>query len=115
MLALHPSGQSPPSGECCHSNGMPRWKRFFDLISILFLAPFWIPVFIGTGIFIKLVSRDSIFFKQERIGHLGKSFILLKFRTMKLNASTVGHQGHLENLMSSNTPMTKMDSLGDSR
>jgi lipopolysaccharide/colanic/teichoic acid biosynthesis glycosyltransferase len=72
-------------------------------------------VFFVTALLIKAVSRGPVFFKQERVGFLGNTFVLLKFRTMKVNASVQGHQGHLENLMSSNAPMTKMDNLGDSR
>jgi lipopolysaccharide/colanic/teichoic acid biosynthesis glycosyltransferase len=82
---------------------------------ILIAAPFWGPVFLGIGLLIKIVSRGPIFFKQERVGFLGNRFVLLKFRTMKVNASTQSHQGHLETLMTSNAPMTKMDNLGDAR
>ena len=39
----------------------------------------------------------------------------LKFRTMVCGAETKTHQGHLQQLMDSNVPMTKMDAAGDSR
>jgi lipopolysaccharide/colanic/teichoic acid biosynthesis glycosyltransferase len=38
-----------------------------------------------------------------------------KFRTMFVDADTAAHQGHLLQLMNSNTPMMKMDSQGDPR
>jgi len=38
-----------------------------------------------------------------------------KFRTMFVDADTTTHQGHLNQLMNSNTPMMKMDSRGDPR
>jgi lipopolysaccharide/colanic/teichoic acid biosynthesis glycosyltransferase len=93
----------------------PAWKRAFDIAVILIAAPFWGPVFLGIGLLIKIVSRGPIFFEQERVGFHGKNFVLLKFRTMRVNACTQGHQGHLETLMTSNAPMTKMDNLGDAR
>jgi len=45
-----------------------------------------IPVFLITGIFVKVTSRGSIIFKQTRIGKGGKLFTLYKFRTMNTNA-----------------------------
>ncbi|MDB6033293.1 MAG: Undecaprenyl-phosphate galactose phosphotransferase [Verrucomicrobiales bacterium] len=106
MISLH---QARPFSK------IPGWKRSFDIVVILIAAPFWGPVFLGIGLLIKIVSRGPIFFKQERVGFRGKSFVLLKFRTMRVNACTQGHQGHLETLMTSNAPMTKMDNLGDAR
>ena len=37
-----------------------------------------------TAIAIKLTSRGPIIFKQERIGHHGKPFMMYKFRSMKV-------------------------------
>ena len=42
------------------------------------------PVMILTAIAIKLTSRGPIIFKQERIGHNGKPFMMYKFRSMKV-------------------------------
>jgi lipopolysaccharide/colanic/teichoic acid biosynthesis glycosyltransferase len=64
---------------------------------------------------IKCVSRGPVFFRQERVGHQGRRFICLKFRTMKLNADTEAHRQHLADLMSSNEPMVKLDTKGDAR
>jgi lipopolysaccharide/colanic/teichoic acid biosynthesis glycosyltransferase len=38
-----------------------------------------------------------------------------KFRTMLADADPATHEGHLQQLMNSNTPMMKMDSRGDPR
>ena len=61
------------------------------------------------------MSRGPVLFCQERIGLKGKPFICLKFRTMRLNAPTMGHQAYLATLMKSDQPMTKMDCQGDPR
>ena len=42
------------------------------------------PIMILTAIAIKLTSRGPIIFKQERIGHHGKPFMMYKFRSMKV-------------------------------
>ena len=42
------------------------------------------PVMIIIAIAIKLTSRGPVIFKQERIGHNGKPFMMYKFRSMKI-------------------------------
>jgi sugar transferase (PEP-CTERM system associated) len=57
-------------------------KRVADLgLSTLFLGLGW-PIFLLVAIAIKLDSRGPVFFRQERVGEQGRTFILLKFRTM---------------------------------
>lgn len=94
---------------------MPRWKRVLDVTIILVALPIILPVAILIGIVIRMVSSGPILFKQERVGYRGSRFMCLKFRTMHCGAETVTHQGHLQQLMEANVPMTKMDSKGDSR
>jgi lipopolysaccharide/colanic/teichoic acid biosynthesis glycosyltransferase len=67
------------------------------------------------AIFIKIVSPGPVFFRQERIGHMGKRFHCLKFRTMAVKADTGVHQQHLHQLMTLNEPMKKLDGFGDAR
>lgn len=96
-------------------NGLPQWKRVMDVLVIVLAFPFLIPLTLVIGITIRLVSKGPILFQQERVGHRGSRFMCLKFRTMFCGAETVTHQGHLQDLMNSDTPMTKMDVTGDSR
>ena len=42
------------------------------------------PIMIITAIAIKLTSRGPIIFKQERVGHNSKPFMMYKFRSMKV-------------------------------
>ena len=58
---------------------------------------------------IKIVSPGPVFFQQERVGYRGRRFMCFKFRTMQVNSSTALHQEHLEDLMASNRPMSKLD------
>jgi Undecaprenyl-phosphate glucose phosphotransferase len=62
------------------------FKRMFDLIfgTILLLATS--PLMLVIGFLIKLTSKGPIIYRQERIGMDGRSFQMLKFRTMRVNA-----------------------------
>jgi lipopolysaccharide/colanic/teichoic acid biosynthesis glycosyltransferase len=88
---------------------VPRWKRVLDVVCIALASPIILPVGLLIALMIKIVSRGPVFFYQERVGHLGKKFRIVKFRTMTHNAETHVHAKHLENLISSNEPMTKLD------
>ena len=57
-------------------------KRAFDLICSLLGLIFLSPLFFIVSLLIKLDSRGSVFYKQERIGFDGKQFMLYKFRSM---------------------------------
>ena len=67
------------------------------------------------AIYLRFVSRGHILFKQERVGYKGSRFMCYKFRTMHVGADSVSHQGHLQQLIHSDAPMTKMDERGDKR
>jgi exopolysaccharide production protein ExoY len=88
---------------------IPRWKRVLDITCIVLAAPIILPVGLFIALMIKLVSSGPIFFYQERIGYLGNTFRMLKFRTMANNAQTDIHANHLAELINSNQPMTKLD------
>ena len=97
------------------NTGLPRWKRVLDVTIILLALPVVLPLAIAIGLIIRIVSKGPILFKQERIGYRGCRFMCLKFRTMFCGVETRTHQGHLQQLMESDVPMTKMDARGDSR
>jgi lipopolysaccharide/colanic/teichoic acid biosynthesis glycosyltransferase len=116
---LHPSenNQKNPSagGFAMASSHVPSWKRVLDLTCILLSLPLWLPVVIALALWIKFASPGPIFFHQERIGYRGRRFMILKFRTMKVNVETQSHEQYLEQLIHANRPMTKLDSSGDPR
>jgi sugar transferase (PEP-CTERM system associated) len=49
-----------------------------------------IPIAILTAILIKLESKGPIFYKQERVGKNGRSFEVIKFRSMQADAEAGG-------------------------
>lgn len=60
-------------------------KRLIDvLISVLFIVFTSIIIFL-TSIAIYLEDRGPVFFRQKRAGLYGKEFVLIKFRSMKVN------------------------------
>ena len=94
---------------------VPGWKTILDLTCMVISLPLWLPVTLFIALWIKLASPGPVFFRQERVGYREKRFMILKFRTMKLNVETRTHECHLEQLINSNAPMTKLDSAGDPR
>ena len=97
------------------SSRVPTWKTILDITCILLSLPLWLPVVLFLTLWIKLASPGPIFFRQERVGYRGKRFMILKFRTMKVNVETRTHERHLEQLINADLPMTKLDSAGDPR
>jgi lipopolysaccharide/colanic/teichoic acid biosynthesis glycosyltransferase len=74
----------------------------FSLIGIIILSP----IFLIVSFAIKLDSKGSVIFSQERVGQKGKIFKIYKFRSMVVNA-----EEYLDKLKSSNEmsgPMFKM-------
>jgi sugar transferase (PEP-CTERM system associated) len=49
-----------------------------------------LPIAILTAILIKLDSPGPVFYKQERVGRNGKPFMLMKFRSMRVDAEKDG-------------------------
>lgn len=65
-------------------------KRSFDLAASIVLAIIALPIMLVTALIIYLEDRGPIFYKQERVGKDGKTYMVLKFRSMRNNAETAG-------------------------
>jgi len=94
---------------------IPLWKRFLDILGALTGLILLSPLFLLIAVFIKIVSPGPVFFRQERIGYLGKPFTFWKFRTMHVNNDDTGHKQYSSHFINGNAPMKKLDDLGDSR
>lgn len=93
---------------------MPAWKRGIDILGSVFGLILLFPVFLLISIVIKIVSPGPVFFKQKRVGYLGKPFNCLKFRTMHPNANSFAYEQHLSECINSDNPFNKLDN-DDSR
>ncbi len=65
-------------------------KRCFDIIVSLFVLIVTLPVTFVTAILIKLESPGPVFYRQERVGLSGRTFNVLKFRSMRADAEKDG-------------------------
>lgn len=65
-------------------------KRIFDIVvGVILLILLAIPMLI-IAVLIKLDSKGSVFYRQERVTRYGKKFRIHKFRTMVNNADQIG-------------------------
>ena len=61
------------------------------IVAALLLAVFW-PVFAIVAVLIKGTDFGPVLFRQERLGFRGRSFRMLKFRSMRVDAEKDGPQ-----------------------
>jgi lipopolysaccharide/colanic/teichoic acid biosynthesis glycosyltransferase/glycosyltransferase involved in cell wall biosynthesis len=78
------------------SDGAPsayrRWgKRGLDLLVLLAVSPFMLPVMIIVMLMVRLQMGSPVLFQQVRPGYKAKPFRLLKFRTMKAAQDSRGN------------------------
>lgn len=67
-------------------------KQLIDLALVLLASPIWIPVMFITGILIRLESKGSMFFTQQRVGQGNKLFTVYKLRSMSSDSEKNGAQ-----------------------
>jgi lipopolysaccharide/colanic/teichoic acid biosynthesis glycosyltransferase len=67
-------------------------KRFFDVVGSLLALLVSSPVLLLAAIAIKLDTRGPVLFRQERVGQYGKTFQLLKFRSMRVASDSSVHK-----------------------
>ncbi|MEG1169128.1 MAG: sugar transferase, partial [Erysipelotrichaceae bacterium] len=60
-------------------------KRLMDIVLSLTGIIILSPILIVIGIIIKLTSSGPILFKQERVGKNNINFMILKFRSMRID------------------------------
>lgn len=81
-------------------------KRITDIVCSLAGLIVLSPILLITAIAIKMDSKGSIFFKQDRVGKDERIFSMYKFRSMVVNAEELKKSLEKENEMSG--PMFKM-------
>jgi exopolysaccharide biosynthesis polyprenyl glycosylphosphotransferase len=65
-------------------------RRVLDILCCVILVVFTSPLLVGAAIAIKLDSRGPVLYRQERVGRGNKTFMLLKFRSMRADAEEAG-------------------------
>jgi lipopolysaccharide/colanic/teichoic acid biosynthesis glycosyltransferase len=65
-------------------------KRGLDLVAVLLALILTSPLMLAVAVLIKLHDGGPVFYRGARIGKAGKTFRILKFRTMVVNAERLG-------------------------
>ncbi|MDR3750201.1 MAG: sugar transferase [Terracidiphilus sp.] len=66
-------------------------KRIFDCVCVLLTIPLLMPIFLVVVAAVRLTSSGPVFFLQRRMGRQGRTFTILKFRTMVHDTGKVRH------------------------
>jgi len=59
-----------------------RAKRLLDVITVIVLAPLWLPLAAGVALAVRFDSKGPALYSQPRVGRDGHVFTLWKFRSM---------------------------------
>jgi sugar transferase (PEP-CTERM system associated) len=65
-------------------------KKIFDLVASVCLLIIAFPILLITAILVFAEDRGPIFYKQERVGKDNRHFMVLKFRSMRIDAESCG-------------------------
>jgi exopolysaccharide biosynthesis polyprenyl glycosylphosphotransferase len=75
-----------PLGRVTQSRRTFPGKRVLDVAAALLMSLVLLPLAVGVAIAVKLDDGGPVFYRQSRVGRNGRSFRMLKFRTMIVNA-----------------------------
>ena len=64
-------------------------KRLFDIVASSIALALLTPLLVVTAIAVKVTSRGPVLFKQKRVGLHGRTFDMLKFRSMVVDAEAL--------------------------
>lgn len=70
-------------------------KRAIDILGSSAALFFFSPFFAAIAIAIKLTSKGPVLFRQERLGQHGKTFTVLKFRSMRTDCDSKIHEAYV--------------------
>jgi lipopolysaccharide/colanic/teichoic acid biosynthesis glycosyltransferase len=74
-------------------------KRAIDIVGSLTALFFLSPVFLVLAVLVKRSSPGPVFFKQKRMGFMGRQFNFLKFRSMYADNDPEIHKKYIESLI----------------
>jgi exopolysaccharide biosynthesis polyprenyl glycosylphosphotransferase len=70
-------------------------KRVMDVCAAVLLLVCLAPVFLLCALAIRIDSPGPVFFRQQRVGHAGRLFSMLKFRSMRTGADPAVHREYV--------------------
>lgn len=101
LLDLQSESWTPASG-VSRSQYDGYAKRLLDLVVAVTIMVFFSPFFLVIALAIRFSSPGPVLYRQERIGRKGRSFQMLKFRTMYDGSSEDTHKEYVQNLIINN-------------
>jgi len=87
-------------------------KRAMDIAGSGLALVVAFPVFLVIAAAIKLNSKGPVFFRQQRIGHEGKPFVFLKFRSMYVGNDPHVHKEYVQKLIAGNAEPNPCNGTG---
>jgi len=93
--ALYPDLSTPENG----SDFFSVAKRTIDVIGSALGLLIGAPLFLIIALAIKLSSKGPVFFRQQRVGQYGTSFVFLKFRSMSVDNDCRIHRDYVRALI----------------
>ncbi len=63
-------------------------KRVVDIVGSSLLIILTSPIMLAAAIGVRISSPGPIFFRQKRVGKMGRRFTMIKFRSMRVNADS---------------------------
>lgn len=79
-------------------------KRVIDLGGSFTALALSSPLIFAIGVLVKLTSKGPVFFRQERVGRYGRTFVFLKFRSMYVNNDHHIHREYVKTLIAGAAP-----------
>ncbi len=79
-------------------------KRLLDIAASAVLLLLMSPLFLLVALLVKLKSPGPVFFRQSRVGERGRSFKMLKFRTMHVNNDQSLHKQFVSQMIKGVAP-----------
>jgi len=89
-------------------------KRVMDIAGSIFALVLLSPLLFLIAALITLTSKGPALFRQERLGHRGKPFKFLKFRSMYAQTGEAIHQEYVKNFISGKIDAVQSLNHGDS-
>jgi len=93
----------PPTHSRSRWSGPALAKRAIDLVGASTGTVLALPVMAVIALAIKLTSPGPVLFRQPRLGHGGRVFSMLKFRTMRVDGDDQLHRDYIRSLIENGT------------
>jgi lipopolysaccharide/colanic/teichoic acid biosynthesis glycosyltransferase len=79
-------------------------KRAIDLLLGTLLVLLLLPLLAVVALAVRWSTPGPALFRQERVGHLGRPFTMLKFRSMRIDGEDGAHREYVRRLLEEDAP-----------